>query len=96
MAAIVRSLSFSRRRRSRAATPRGASGTFDADDTPEAEDAPSGPLKPLRSELSKAHMSKHRFSSNKAKRWFEVDDELGVLYQFKDYDHLQRRVPKNT
>ena len=58
----------------------------------ESSDGSSGPasrrLQPLRSLLTKKHSSK---MSGSAKRWFEIDDNLGVLYQFLGREELEKR-----
>ena len=58
----------------------------------ESSDGSSGPasrrLQPLRSLLTKKHSSK---MSGSAKRWFEIDDNSGVLYQFLGREELEKR-----
>lgn len=57
---------------------------------------PWGPM--LRSKLYKKHQ-KPRFGNlgNIGKRYYEVDDQLGgVLYCFKDYSCLQKRMPHSV
>jgi hypothetical protein len=83
MKSISRSLSFSRRR-SKSKTPSG-------DVVEAAPAAADGLLAPLCDELIKRHESSHTGATDK--RWFEVDDTLGVLYQFKGRTELERRTP---
>ena len=47
-------------------------------------------LAPLCSQLSKRHHS-GGFLKGHSKRWFQVDDRLGVLYQFTDRKEMERR-----
>ena len=91
---IARTLSFSRRRRtetSKHGKPPSPPTTTSEADT-ESSDGSSGPasrrLQPLRSLLTKKHSSK---MSGSAKRWFEIDDNLGVLYQFLGREELEKR-----
>ena len=51
-------------------------------------------LQPLCAQLSKHHNS--RKICGTVKRWFEVDDRLGVLYQFSGRGELERRLPRHV
>lgn len=107
MTTLVRQLSFGRRRKKGGVThpqcdevKRGAASQKeqtptegDSEETLSEGDGRVGApwvLVPLCSSLKKKHHNATVFSSP-AQRWFEVDDLLGVMYQFKDRSSMERR-----
>ena len=99
----VRSLSFSRRRRkpSLKGSPTSTSptestpteGESECTDPSETDGPAASPcvLHPLCSELHKKHICSTSFTKGSAKRYFEVDDTLGVMYLFRGHGDMERR-----
>ena len=99
---LARSLSWGRRRRPPAEKssnemhmPERVTTEGDTESTSTENDAAATSpwmLQPLSSPLNKRHASSAGGMSGRyAKRWFEVDDHLGCLYQFKTRTDQERR-----